>query len=156
LRINKKALTASIISVALLLILAITATSVGAQTGSTINIEILESVGGTTNPAPGAYQYAEGTVYTISAIPDEGWIFDHWVLTGDIPGGRQSIEVLDNPVSGDCGYGYSYQYQAVFAPTSALSSAPLAIAVEYVAIIVVVACAVAAIGAYSIGKRKAK
>ena len=33
---------------------------------------------GTTDPATGNYQYNEGDVVNITAIPDEGWQFDSW------------------------------------------------------------------------------
>jgi hypothetical protein len=33
---------------------------------------------GTTDPAPGVYTYAEGTVVDVDAVPDSGWLLDHW------------------------------------------------------------------------------
>ncbi len=35
---------------------------------------------GTTNPSPEIYLYAESTVVPIDAIPDFGWMLDHWEL----------------------------------------------------------------------------
>jgi len=37
---------------------------------------------GSTNPAPGTYDYREGTVVSIEATTDTGWQFDSW--TGDV------------------------------------------------------------------------
>jgi hypothetical protein len=34
--------------------------------------------GGTTDPAPGTYEYPFGATVTVTAIPDKGWIFDWW------------------------------------------------------------------------------
>ncbi len=47
----------------------------------TLTIEVY-GVGGTTNPAPGTYPYAEGTAVTVTAIPDTRYNFDHWTLDG--------------------------------------------------------------------------
>jgi hypothetical protein len=52
------------------------------QPASYFTLTILTNGGGTTNPAPGRYQYAEGRTVIVNAIPDSGWIFDSW--TGDI------------------------------------------------------------------------
>ena len=35
---------------------------------------------GTTTPAPGAYLYDAGTVVQVTAVPDSGYMLDHWVL----------------------------------------------------------------------------
>jgi hypothetical protein len=36
--------------------------------------------GGTTNPAPGRYDYLEGTSVTVAALPDTNYRFSHWEL----------------------------------------------------------------------------
>jgi len=41
-------------------------------------LSIAVSGQGTTNPAPGSYQYSSGSVVSIQAIPSSGWRFDHW------------------------------------------------------------------------------
>ena len=43
-----------------------------------MDITIVAMVGGTTNPQPG--QYTEGDILTITAIPELGYVFDHWNL----------------------------------------------------------------------------
>jgi PKD repeat protein len=35
---------------------------------------------GTTFPAPGSVVYADGAIVLVDALPDEGWILDHWIL----------------------------------------------------------------------------
>ncbi|MCX6565719.1 MAG: SBBP repeat-containing protein, partial [Candidatus Aminicenantes bacterium] len=43
---------------------------------------------GTTNPAPGTYVYNPGSTASVSAIADNGYIFDRW--TGDVPAGQET------------------------------------------------------------------
>jgi len=45
-------------------------------------LTINTTVGGTTDPTPGTYTYPEGTSVNVTAIPDSGYVFDHWVLDG--------------------------------------------------------------------------
>lgn len=54
-------------------------------------VEILSAIGGTTNPAPGKYNYSENVEIIIEAIPDEGFKFDHWIINGTV--------YYDNPVT---------------------------------------------------------
>lgn len=44
--------------------------------------------GGTTSPAPGSYLYGEGKKITVTAIPEQGYEFDHW--EGDYAGANES------------------------------------------------------------------
>ena len=105
---------------------------------------ISSSVGGTTNPVPGSYEYTNGTLITMTATPQQGFTFLYWVIEGgytatdnlppiylgpnDDPSlapPRPAAEVVagdrlvlsQNPLRVLCGYGWSFQYQAVFAPT---------------------------------------
>lgn len=48
---------------------------------------------GTTDPPPGSYTYAEGTVVTVRAIPAVGNVFDHWELDGVFAGTSPTINV---------------------------------------------------------------
>ncbi len=104
--------------------------------------------GGTTDPAPGSYSYAEGEVEILTAIPNAGYEFAHWIIeggfdlenvppliypidpdTGDpinIPlpprigtgSTYESLLVTQNPLAIVCGYGYTFSYKAVFIPTT--------------------------------------
>jgi len=44
------------------------------------SLTITASVGGTTSPAPGTYQYENGEVATVRAWPHSGYQFSHWKL----------------------------------------------------------------------------
>jgi Leucine-rich repeat (LRR) protein len=74
-----------------------------------LSIEAME--GGTTSPAPGAYLYGEGKKITVTAIPDQGYEFDHW--EGDYAGANASQLVT---MSGNI------QMQAFFKPFPFISS----------------------------------
>jgi hypothetical protein len=39
---------------------------------------------GTTDPTPGVYSHLEGSIATVSAIPDEGYKFDNWTFDGAV------------------------------------------------------------------------
>ncbi len=107
---------------------------------------VAPAVGGTTDPAPGSYTYQNNTKFTITATPYSGYRFAYWVISGQyLPGhnlppailpdplpedwvptfpspstaGWDSLITSQNPLSVICGYGYTYQYQPVFVPTSA-------------------------------------
>jgi hypothetical protein len=106
-------------------------------------VNIYASTGGTTTPKPGTYTYGNGTAINLKAIANDGFEFKYWIITASyivsgnqpqvvIPGeGEEPFPQLPNPSSvasvnvvdahADlqvlCGYGYTVQYQAVFAPT---------------------------------------
>jgi len=48
---------------------------------------------GTTDPLPGVYTYAGGVMASVTAIPDSGYVLDHWELDGDPAGSDISIDV---------------------------------------------------------------
>jgi hypothetical protein len=56
-----------------------------------LNISVGE--GGTTEPAPGTYNYDSGTEVTVTAKPKSGYNFSDW--TGDMPSGHEK----DNPLT---------------------------------------------------------
>jgi hypothetical protein len=47
-------------------------------------LSISASSGGTTDPAPATYTYDYGSSVTVKAIPDYGYVLDHWRLDGKI------------------------------------------------------------------------
>lgn len=126
---------------------------VNAQSDDAV-VVIQPSIGGTTEPATGTHTYPSGTVITLRAIPDEGYTFQYWMVSGNVtPGHAQrsnqppsivdpetgeveppyfsqtptvtpidSLVFTTNPVNINCGYGYTYNYQAVFAQTSGAPS----------------------------------
>ncbi|MEM3729049.1 MAG: NosD domain-containing protein [Candidatus Bathyarchaeia archaeon] len=58
------------------------------------NLTISTTPGGTTNPAPGTYTYVNGATITITAIPEENYVFGYWLLDGINIGSQNPIEVL--------------------------------------------------------------
>lgn len=147
----KKIITISFLS---LVIIIFPILSCYSQTDSDANIVIYSSVGGTTDPETGSYSYPNGTVITLTAIPDDGYEFQYWVVQGVLkPSTTTGIEnQLVNPETGQiilfpslpqigslvfttnpaqiiCGFGYTYSYQAVFTPIVAGIEAPTPIEV---------------------------
>jgi len=59
-------------------------------------LTITSTSGGTTDPAPDSYSYDEGTVVSVTAIPDSGYCFDHWELDGVDAGSANPIAVTIN------------------------------------------------------------
>jgi hypothetical protein len=55
----------------------------------TLTIET--AIGGTTNPTPGIYTYVNGTQVVITAIPNNGFSFDYWLLDG--------VKTTQNPIT---------------------------------------------------------
>ncbi len=90
-------------------------------------VNILTSVGGTTNPSAGSYSFENGTSYVLTATPASGYEFKYWVVSGSyLPGHGVSDQpelddtiITDNPLDVSCGYGYEYTYQPLFTPVDA-------------------------------------
>jgi len=111
---------------------------------------VATTVGGTTDPAPGDYVYPNQTKFEIKAIPDDGYRFAYWSISGEylpghnlppvfIPPGEEtfipslqqeainvqydSLITTQNPLDVVHGYGYTFQYQAVFVRTEPVTTA---------------------------------
>jgi hypothetical protein len=117
-----------------------------AQTTDQAIVVILPSAGGTTDPAPGNYTYNNGDTINLTAMPDDSFQFSYWIISGEFTPGHTTGTVgfftdpdtgeiiqLPNPTAPSavdslvvaksllnitCGFGYTYNYQAVFAPVS--------------------------------------
>ena len=63
---------------------------------TTYKLKIETTTGGTTNPTPGTYTYAAGTQVQVTAIPSNGYIFDHWELNGTNVGTTTTYTVTMN------------------------------------------------------------
>jgi hypothetical protein len=116
-------------------------------------VTVLDSVGGSTNPTPGTYTYRDGSTINLQATPDSGYTFQYWVAVGE--DGHPTI-LTDNPAGITCGYGYTYSYQAMFAPSDAAQVSTEIPAYIYAIIIVLVIIAVIGIGAALMYRSKGK
>jgi hypothetical protein len=56
-------------------------------------LTITTTSGGTTNPAPGAYSYSSGQTVQVTAIPNSGYVVDHWELDGT------NVSSSNNPIT---------------------------------------------------------
>jgi hypothetical protein len=56
-------------------------------------LNIITTVGGTTNPTAGIYSYWPGTIANVTAIPNTEYCFDHWELDGSNLGSINPISV---------------------------------------------------------------
>jgi hypothetical protein len=93
-----------------LTVLATIAGVLNAQTQATVNI--LASIGGTTDPAAGTTTYADGTSVTFTATPDSGSVFNNWIIAT----GEGTSTVSENPITIPVVGGTTYDVQAVFSP----------------------------------------
>jgi hypothetical protein len=83
-------------------------------------VVIFAASGGTTNPPSGTYALADAEALLLSATPQSGFEFSHWVISGDSTdhgGAPLNLQPTDNPYNVHHGYGYKYNYQPVFFPT---------------------------------------
>ena len=78
----------------------------------TYTLTITATTGGTTNPAPGTHTYSSGTTVDVTATPNAGYRFDHWVLNGSDAGSTNPISLLMDR---------NRSLQAVFAETHTLT-----------------------------------
>ncbi|MEM2702757.1 MAG: PKD domain-containing protein, partial [Candidatus Bathyarchaeia archaeon] len=62
----------------------------------TYTLKIETTAGGTTNPTPGTYTYAAGSLVQVTAIPSSGYVFDHWELNGTNVGTATTYTVTMN------------------------------------------------------------
>ncbi|WNZ29104.1 MAG: hypothetical protein IAX21_10820 [Candidatus Bathyarchaeota archaeon] len=135
---KKKRISVLVLTLSVTLILASISLTLAQANEATI--VILPSAGGDTSPAPGTYVYPEGTEITLEATPDDGFRFLFWVVSGEFTpnqsGEGSPNEILidgelvpiirfptidfltftNNPAQITCGFGYTYEYQAVFVP----------------------------------------
>ena len=126
---------------------------------------VMPTLGGTTNPVAGEYSYANGTNIIIQAIPDSGYVFSHWLISGDLFPGHTASQAIPsqiinpdtgepevfprvptnlaidaltftaNPANITCGYGYTYTYTAMFAAVNATNPNPTPAPTEAVVIV---------------------
>ena len=54
------------------------------QVQTVYKLTITATTGGTTNPSSGTYNYTVGTELNVTAIPNVGYSFNHWLLDGNM------------------------------------------------------------------------
>jgi parallel beta-helix repeat protein len=57
-------------------------------------LQISTTAGGTTSPTPGKYTYSENAQVTITALPESGYQFDHWLINGTTTGTENPITIM--------------------------------------------------------------
>jgi len=132
-------------------------------------VQVLASVGGTTDPTPGFYSLVSAEQLSLRAVAADGFVFSHWVVSGSyMPGhgGDPSLDTnipTDNPLLIGHGEGYQYNYQAVFVPVGSnppsnppgTSNGTSGISTELLlAIVAIVIIVVVAVAAFAYMKRK--
>jgi hypothetical protein len=103
---NKFLVTAMLMTLLLLTF----AANVNAQTQATV--VVLTSIGGTTDPAAGTYNYADGTSVTFTATALTGFVFQEWIVSTDQGSNTATDATITIPVTG----GVTYTFQPIFAP----------------------------------------
>ena len=116
-------------------------------------VVILDSLGGSTNPTGGTYNIAEDTSIQIAATPEQGYEFDSWVAETE---GETPVQLTDNPLSIECGFGYTYEYQAMFRPIGAATTEEAIPLYIYAIIGVLAIIAVIGVGAALMNRGKSK
>ncbi|MCW4017875.1 MAG: hypothetical protein NWF00_04240 [Candidatus Bathyarchaeota archaeon] len=150
--IQKATASVALFLLAVTLLVAALSPAVAQTTDDVATVIILPSAGGTTEPVPGNYTYQSNETINLAAIPNEGFEFRYWIVSGSLTPGHTAssggfytdpetgaiiqlpnpanTQVIDslvfdvNPANITCGYGYTYTYQAVFAPSEATSTSP--------------------------------
>ncbi len=90
-------------------------------------VVVLAGAGGTTTPTPGTYALADATALDLTATPDSGWTFSHWVIYGpNLSHGGYPFTATptDNPYNVNHGYGNTFSYQPVFVPEGTTEPTP--------------------------------
>jgi hypothetical protein len=90
-------------------------------------VVVLKGAGGNTTPPPGSYALANADKMDLTAIPDSGWKFSNWIITGDldsIRGHTFTPTPTDNPYNVDHGYASQFNYQPVFVPIGSTTPTP--------------------------------
>jgi hypothetical protein len=148
-KLKTKLLTLTLLTALALAALSPTLLSVNAQGQGTI--VMLDSIGGTTDPAAGAANYADGTVVQLTATPqDSSFVFLYWIISAD----TASATVYDNPTTLTAAAGLTYAVEAVFQPVQSPTGGQIPSNLQTAAIVVIYPSAggitVPAAGTYAI------
>jgi hypothetical protein len=129
--LKTKFLTLALLTALALAVLSPTLLTVNAQASGTI--VMLDSIGGTTNPAAGAASYPDGTEVQLTATPvDDSFFFVYWVISAET-----SATVYDNPTTITVAADVTYAVEAVFQPIQSPTGGQLPSNLQTAAIVVV-------------------
>jgi hypothetical protein len=110
-------------------------------------LTIVSSDGGYTDLEAGSYSYSYGTNVTVQAYPNEGYDFDHWLLSG--------VNVTSNPITLTVGGNCTIEPFYTLTPITPVTPSGSSSVVLYVYVICgVIAIAVAAFAVFVIVKRR--
>jgi parallel beta-helix repeat protein len=62
----------------------------------TYKLTITTTSGGTTAPSPGTHTYADGAIAEVTAIPNDGYSFDYWLLDGNVRTENPITMIMDS------------------------------------------------------------
>ena len=109
--IKSRKILALTLLTSLIMFAALNVTVINAQSAATVNV--LASVGGTTDPSGSGNTYLDGTSVTFTATPDAAYQFVNWIISADTGANTSSIV---NPFTLSVTGGTTYDVQAIFAP----------------------------------------
>ena len=107
--LNKQNVVAIVLLFALLLAIVSQSVNIVAAQTDVANVIVMPTTGGTTDPASGQYTYNNGTNIVLNAIPDSGYVFSYWLISGDLMQGHttstaQSGQIIDPDTGEVTGY----------------------------------------------------
>ena len=106
---KRQNLAATFLLFAILLAMVSQSVSIVAAQTDVATVIVMPTPGGTTDPAPGEYTYNNGTNIVLRAIPDAGYKFSYWVISGNLfaghtPSTAQALQILDPDTGEVIGY----------------------------------------------------
>ncbi len=107
---HKKTIFVALFTLTAVLLLTINPSIIGVKAQGQATINMLASIGGSTDPATGPATYNAGTSVTLTAIADNGYAFQYWIIAS---ASGPSI-ILDNPYTLTVSGGATYSAQAIF------------------------------------------
>ncbi len=107
---QKKNIFVALLTLTAILLLAVNPSIIAVKAQSQATINILASIGGSTDPPTGPATYNAGTSVTLTATADNGYAFQYWIISS--PSGANIV--FDNPASLTVSGGVTYSAQAVF------------------------------------------
>ncbi len=103
--LNKPNLVATLLFFALLFAAVSQNVNIAVAQTNVATVIVMPTTGGTTDPTPGEYTYSNGTNIVLRAIPDSGYTFSYWIVSGDLTTGHTASQsqpvAIINPDTGE-------------------------------------------------------